>query len=141
MPCRGVRGATTVDHNDREQILRATRELLALMIRQNGIESQDVASAFFSTTVDLDTEFPAHAARQIGWCDVPLLCSNEIQVPGALEKCIRILVHWNTDTPQDEIKHIYHRGAERLRPDLCDVPPVDLAELEAWIDQQMKDHQ
>lgn len=141
MPCRGVRGATTVDHNDREQILRATRELLALMIRQNGIESQDVASAFFSTTVDLDAEFPAHAARQIGWCDVPLLCGNEIKVPGSLEKCIRILVHWNTNKPQDEVNHIYHRGAERLRPDLCDVPPVDLAELEAWIDQQMKDHQ
>lgn len=138
MNLRGVRGATTVEKNDREEILQATRELLALMIRQNGIDKQEVASALFSTTKDLDAEFPALAARQIGWCDVPLMCGHEMSVPGSLEKCIRILVHWNTEKPLSEIKHIYHRGAERLRPDLCDVPPVDLSELEAWIDDQMR---
>lgn len=141
MYCRGVRGATTVESNDREEILAATRELLALMIRQNSIEKTDVASAQFSTTPDLDAEFPALAARQIGWCDVPLLCGHEMQVPGSLEKCIRILLHWNTDKTQKDIQHIYHRGAERLRPDLCEVPPVDLAELEAWIDEKMRANQ
>jgi chorismate mutase len=141
MYCRGVRGATTVDSNDREEILQATRELLALMIRQNGVDKPNVASIIFTTTNDLDAEFPALAARQIGWCDVPLLCGHEITVPGSLEKCIRILMHWNTDKSQADVQHIYHRGAERLRPDLCDVPPVDLSELEHWIDDQMRANQ
>ena len=138
MHCRGVRGATTVDNNSREEILQATRELLALMIRQNDIDKQDVCSAVFTTTIDLDAEFPALAARQIGWCDVPMICGHEMQVPGSLQKCIRILVHWNTEKSQQHIQHIYHRGAERLRPDLCDIPPADLAELEEWIDGQMR---
>lgn len=140
MQCRGVRGATTVENNDREEILRATRELLALLIRHNGIDKHDVASAFFTTTIDLDAEFPALAARQLGWCDVPLLCGHEIHVPGSLEKCIRVLIHWNTDKAQSDVHHVYHRKAERLRPDLCDVPPVDLTELEEWIDQQMQEN-
>lgn len=140
MYCRGIRGATTVERNDREEILQATRELLALMIRHNGIDKQDVASATFTTTVDLDAEFPALAARQIGWCDVPLLCGHEIHVPGSLEKCIRVLVHWNTEKPQADIQHVYHRGAERLRPDLCEVPPVDLGELKSWIDEKMREN-
>ncbi len=137
MVCRGVRGATTVERNDREEILRATRELLALLIRQNAIARSDVASAIFTTTIDLDAEFPALAARQLGWGDVPLLCGHEIHVPGSLEKCIRVLVHWNTDKAQSEIRHVYVRGAVRLRPDLYEVPPVDLEELEAWINEQM----
>ena len=140
MVCRGIRGATTVDQNDREAILQATRELLALMIRHNDIRKEDVASATFTTTVDLDAEFPALAARQIGWCDVPLLCGHEIHVPGSLQMCIRVLMHWNTDKSQDQIHHVYHRGAERLRPDLCEVPPVDLGELNAWIDEQMREN-
>jgi chorismate mutase len=130
---RGVRGATTSDENSREAILQATRQLLALMIRQNGIDPRDVASAIFSVTVDLDAEFPALAARQLGWLDVPLLCTNEIDVPGSLRRCVRVLVHWNTDRPQAEIKHVYLRGAVQLRPDLSDLPPVDMDELEAWI--------
>lgn len=137
MACRGIRGATTVERNDREEVLRATRELVALMIRQNGIDKSDVASAIFTTTIDLDAEFPALAARQLGWGDVPLLCGHEIHVPGSLEKCIRVLVHWNTDKAQSEIRHVYVRGAVKLRPDLCEVPPVDLEELEAWINEQM----
>ena len=138
MKCRGVRGATTIASNTREEILKATRELLALLIRQNGIESRDVASAIFSTTPDIDAEFPALAARQLGWLDVPLLCGHEMAVPGALPMCIRVLIHWNTDKPQNEIEHIYVRDAKRLRPDLSKLPPVDWEELEAWIADHMK---
>jgi len=133
MYCRGVRGATTVDANDRDQILSGTRQLLALMIRQNGIAQDDVASAIFSSTTDLNAEFPALAARQLGWLDVPLLCTHEIPVPGSLERCIRILIHWNTAKPRHEVQHIYIRNAIKLRPDLSQLPPVDQEELEAWI--------
>jgi chorismate mutase len=137
MPCRGVRGATTVASNDREEILTATRQLLALMIRLNGIESRDVASAVFSTTRDLDAEFPALAARQLGWLDVPLMCGHEISVPGSLPLCIRVLLHWNTDKEQSEIEHVYVREANRLRPDLTKLPAVDWDELENWISEHM----
>ena len=137
--CRGVRGATTVDRNDREEILSATRQLLALMVRRNGIDRHDVASAIFTTTPDLDAEFPALAARQLGWLDVPLLCSHELGVPGSLPHCIRVLVHWNTERAQSEIEHIYIRDAARLRPDLSNLPPVNWDELEAWINAQMRE--
>jgi chorismate mutase len=139
--CRGVRGATTVSANTRDEILTATRQLIALMIRRNGIERADVASAIFTTTSDLDAEFPALAARQLGWLDVPLLCGHEMSIPGSLPRCIRVLVHWNTDRPQSEIQHIYIRDAVRLRPDLCKLPPVNWEELEAWIGEQMRDQQ
>lgn len=135
--CRGVRGATTVDHNTRDELLKATRQLLALMIRQNGIESRDVASAVFTTTPDLDAEFPALAARQLGWLDVPLLCTHEIAVPGSLPRCVRIMLHWNTEKRQEEIAHVYVRGAAALRPDLCRLPPVDWDELESWIEEEL----
>ena len=135
--CRGVRGATTVDRNHREEILSVTRQMLALLIRLNGIDKQDVCSAIFSTTRDLDAEFPALAARQLGWLDVPLLCGHEISVPGSLGHCIRVLVHWNTDKSQQEIRHVYVKDAERLRPDICKLPPVDMGELEQWIAEQM----
>lgn len=136
MPCRGVRGATTVDQNDRQQILLATRQLLALMIRRNKIDPSDVASVIFTTTPDLNVEFPALAARQLGWLDVPLLCSHEMAVEGALRRCIRILIHWNTTKSQKEIEHVYVRGAEALRPDVQKSPEVDWEELEEWIGQQ-----
>lgn len=135
--CRGVRGATTVDHDTRDEILTATRQLLALMIRRNGIESTDVGSIIFTVTQDLAAEFPALAARQLGWIDVPLLCSYEVSVPGSLPRCIRILIHWNTSKPQHEIQHVYMRQATSLRPDLTKYPPVDLDELDRWIRQQM----
>lgn len=137
MTVRGVRGATTADANDRESILTAARQLLALMIRLNGIQTADVASAIFTVTKDLDAEFPALAARQLGWLDVPLLCSYEISVPGGLQKCIRILVHWNTERAQKMIQHVYIKDAVKLRPDLSDLPPVDFSELERWISEQM----
>lgn len=137
MPCRGVRGATLVPCNEREAILSATRQLLALMIRRNGMDAPDVASVLFTTTSDLDAEFPALAARQLGWLDVPLLCGHEMRVAGSLDKCVRVLVHWNTPKAQSEIQHVYIHGAEKLRPDLTELPPVDWAELQAWIAEQM----
>lgn len=137
MLCRGVRGATTVENNDREEILSATRQLLALIIKRNHIEAADIASAIFTTTPDIDAEFPALAARQLGWLDVPLLCGHEMAVPGSLPMCIRVLVHWNTDTQQNSIEHVYLHEAERLRPDLSKLPAVDFEELEQWISDQM----
>ena len=137
MCCRGVRGATTVSANEREEILSATRQLLALLIRRNEIEPHDVASAIFTTTPDVDAEFPALAARQLGWLDVPLLCGHEMTVPGGLPLCVRVLIHWNTAKTQQEIHHVYVRDAERLRPDLSKLPPVDWEELEGWISEQM----
>jgi len=133
MPCRGVRGATTAEANTSEAILEATRLLLALMIRQNDIRPEDVASAIFTTTPDLDAEFPALAARQLGWLHVALMCGHELDVPGSLGRCVRILLHWNTDKPADAIRHVYIRKAAALRPDLSEIPPVDWDELERWI--------
>ena len=139
MACRGVRGATTSDSNTREDILQATTQLLALMIRKNGIESGDIASVIFTTTSDIDAVFPALAARQLGWVDVPLLCTHEIDVPGSLRSCVRILIHWNTEKLQTEIEHIYVKDAVSLRPDLSEgLAPADLAELEKWIEDYMK---
>lgn len=138
MMIRGVRGATTVEADTKEEILTATRQLLALMIRVNQIRTEDVASALFSVTTDLNAEFPALAARQLGWLEVPMLCTHELSVPGSLPKCIRILVHWNTEKTQSQIQHVYIREAVRLRPDLCKLPPVNFEELESWIGEQMR---
>ena len=139
MPCRGVRGATTADANTSEAILEATRQLLALMIRQNGIEPEDVASAIFTTTPDLTAEFPALAARQLGWLHVALMCGHELEVPGSLRRCVRILLHWNTDLPADQVVHVYIKEAAKLRSDLADLPPVDWAELERWIAEHLNE--
>jgi chorismate mutase len=141
MECRGVRGATTVRANTRDEILTASRQLLALMIRRNGIQSEDVASAIFTVTKDLNAEFPALAARQLGWFDVPLMCGYEIDVPSGLPRCIRVLVNWNTDKTQKEIIHTYIREAKNLRPDLSRLPPVDFEELERWIATYMTEHE
>ena len=141
MTCRGVRGATTIDNDTREEILAATRQLLALMIRLNGIDAADVASVIFSTTTDVNAEFPALAARQLGWIDTALLCTHELDVPGSLRKCIRVLVHWNTSKPAAEIQHVYIREAVRLRPDLSRLPPVDWAEMESWIEKELAAHE
>jgi|OM-RGC.v1.023099760 chorismate mutase len=139
MPCRGVRGATTADSNTRDGILVATRQLLALIIRQNEIATEDVVSAIFTTTRDLNAEFPALVARQLGWLDVPLLCGHEVDVPGSLQQCVRILVHWNTGKSQQDVTHVYLKGATVLRPDLSNLPPVDWEDLERWIADQMKE--
>lgn len=116
MYCRGIRGATTVEQNTREEILSATTELLQLLIRQNDLHTEDIASAIFSLTEDLDAEFPAVAARMLGWIDVPLMCTREIPVPGSLGKCIRVMLHVNTTRSLAEIRHVYLRGAVNLRP-------------------------
>jgi chorismate mutase len=116
MYCRGIRGATTIERNDREEILNATTELLELMLRKNDVHTEDIASAIFSLTEDLDAEFPAVAARVLGWTEVPLMCTREIPVPGSLGKCIRVLLHINTTRSLSEIQHVYMRGAVNLRP-------------------------
>jgi chorismate mutase len=141
MACRGVRGATTVLANTRDEILTNTRQLLALMIRRNGIEPADVAAAVFTVSKDLNAEYPALAARQLGWLDVPLMCGYEIDVPSGLPRCVRILIYWNTDKSQKEIIHIYIKEAKNLRPDLSRLPPVDWEELERWIAEHMADHE
>jgi chorismate mutase len=119
MPIRGIRGATTVLADDPDLILEATRELLEAILEANeNMRPDDVGSAFFTVTEDLAATFPAQAARQMGWSMVPMMCAREIPVPGSLSRAIRVLVHWNTDTPQSGIKHVYLREAVRLRPDL-----------------------
>ncbi len=117
MYCRGIRGATTVEWNDRDEILAATTELLRLMIQENNIELADIASASFTLTDDLNAVFPAVAARQIGWIEVPLICMREIPVPNSLGKCIRALLLVNTSRSASEIQHIYLRKAVSLRPE------------------------
>jgi chorismate mutase len=115
--CRGVRGATTVEEDTPDTILSATRELLVQMVEANGICPEDVASVMFTTTPDLTSEYPALAARQLGWHDVALLCAHEMNVPHSLKHCIRVLLHWNTDKLASEIQHVYIKGAISLRPD------------------------
>jgi len=116
---RGIRGATTVEKNDREEILEATLELLKIIVKENDLISEDIVSIIFTVTNDLDAAFPAEAARELlGWKCVPLLCMNEMNAPGKLGMCIRVLLHINTERPQQEIKHVYLRKASQLRPDL-----------------------
>lgn len=115
---RGVRGATTARSNEAGEIAARTRELVALLVEKNGIRPEDVASAIFTVTSDLDAAFPTVAARPLpGWDRVPLLCSTEIPVPGSLGRCIRVLVHWNTDRAQADVRHVFLHGARELRPE------------------------
>jgi chorismate mutase len=109
-----------VESNTREAILDAAKELLSEIIAQNEVQREDVASAWFTTTTDLDAEFPAVTARQdFGWTSAALMCAHEMDVPGSLRMCLRILLHVNTDRSQDEIHHVYLRGAAVLRPDIA----------------------
>ena len=116
---RGIRGATTVDVNSRSAILDATDELLGEMIARNAVDADEVASVWFTTTPDLNAEFPAVVAREkYQWTHAALMCAHEMPVPGALPACLRILLHVNTQRRQDEIAHVYLRGARVLRTDL-----------------------
>jgi chorismate mutase len=115
---RAIRGAITVEGDVGAEIERATRELLTAIVERNGVASDDIISAIFTVTPDLTSTFPAHAARQLGWLDVPLLCTMEVPVPGALARCIRVLLHVDSSLPRDAIHHVYLSGAEALRPDL-----------------------
>lgn len=129
--CRGVRGATTVAENTADAILTATRELLQAIVQSNKMHLDDIASVYFTTTVDLDATYPALAARQLGWTDVALLCGHEMNVPGSLPLCIRVLIHWNTVRAAKEINHLYLRQAKSLRPDRQDLPPVRPRQMDA----------
>jgi chorismate mutase len=119
MSLRGIRGAITIDEDRPESILKAARQLLEAIMEANpGLQPEDLGSVIFTVTDDLTAAYPAEAARQIGWTQVPLLCTREIPVPGGLPRCIRILLHWNTDHIQEQIRHIYLGEAASLRPDL-----------------------
>lgn len=119
MRTAGIRGAITVDRDDPDEILQATRLLLETILKANPrLETKDLASALFTATEDLISVFPARAARTIGWSEVPLICAQEIPVPGSLPRCIRVLLHWNTEVSQHEIQHVYLREAQALRGDL-----------------------
>ncbi len=118
MAVRGIRGAITCQA-DEDSILAATRELLTAMLKANpSLQTADMASVWFTVTSDLQLVHPAKAAREMGWNEVPLMCSMEIDVPGSLPQCVRVLIHWNTDLPQSAVKHVYLRDAVKLRPDL-----------------------
>lgn len=119
MRFRGIRGAVTVDANTEQAILDATVDLLTQMARSNEVDADDIAGIFFTASPDLTAAFPAEAARRLtGWTQVPLMCAQEIPVPGALPRCVRVLMLINTTKTLDEVQHVYLRGAERLRPDL-----------------------
>jgi chorismate mutase len=122
MHVRGIRGAITAEANAVEAMLEATRELLAEMVRANEVEPDEIAAVFFAVTPDLNAAYPAEAARQMGWHAVPLLSFADIGVSGALPRCIRILMLWNTPRTQEEVVHVYLRNAEALRPDLKVAP-------------------
>ena len=115
---RAVRGAVTVDEDTGLAIERAARELLGAIVERNEIAIDDIISVIFTVTPDLTAAFPAVAARQMGWHDVPLLCTMEIPVPGALQRCIRVLLHVGSDRSRTAIQHVYLGAAEMLRPDL-----------------------
>jgi chorismate mutase len=118
MVCRGIRGAICVEANTTEAILSATRELLQKIADTNELLVQDVASVIFTATPDLDAAYPARAAREMGWLQTPMLCMQEMAVAESLSRCIRVLIHWNTEKAPDQIRHIYLGEALALRPDL-----------------------
>ncbi len=115
--CRGIRGATTAAANTAEDILEATEELVKVLIALNDLEPDDIASAIFTTTPDLTAWFPALAAREFGWTEVPMICTHEMAVPGSLQKAVRVLVHVNTTRTASEMRHVYLKGAKQLRPE------------------------
>jgi chorismate mutase len=119
MSVRGIRGATVVECDEPTAIWVATRELLmAIQSANPSLNTIDLASVWFSTTPDLKSAYPAAAARQMGWTDVPLMCVQEMDVPGSLARCIRVLMHWNTELPQEAVRHVFLGEAATLRPDL-----------------------
>lgn len=122
MPVRGIRGATTAARNEAGAIVEATEELLRELVRQNHLDPEEVAFAYFTTTPDLDAEFPALAARRLGWVEVPLLCGHDMAVrqpnPRGISRCIRVLLLYNTERRQREMRHAYLRGARAIKQDL-----------------------
>jgi chorismate mutase len=120
MPTRALRGAITCDANDREEILERTEHLLRELIGRNRVSEDDIASIFFTATADLNAVAPAVAARAFGLNDVPLLCAQEMQVPGSLARCIRVMLHFECERPRSELRHVFLRAAVSLRPDLAE---------------------
>lgn len=131
MMCRGVRGAITVSRDDETEVLEATRELLQTIVASNQMDPAHIASIYFSTTPDLTSTYPAYAARQLGWCDIALMCGHEMAVPSGLPRCLRVLIHWNTTRSSEEIVHVYLRDAKSLRPDRASIPPIRPRQISA----------
>lgn len=120
MVCLGIRGATSVDANNADAILAATRTLLERIVSANNVSVEGVASVIFTVTPDLNAAYPARAAREMGWVNTPLLCTQDVAVEDGLPRCIRVLIHWNTDLSPQRIQHIYLGDARTLRPDLTE---------------------
>jgi len=116
--CRSIRGAITVADNTRESIIAATKELLQNIKEANALEIDEIAAAWFTTTTDLNAEFPAAAAREMGWTQIALLCAHEMNVPGSLSGCIRVLILFNTEKKNDEIVNVYLKEAKKLRAEI-----------------------
>ncbi|MGP3955170.1 chorismate mutase [Nonomuraea sp. 3N208] len=116
---RAIRGAIQVDANDRDSIVAGTTELVSAIMERNELTTDDVISVLFTATPDLTAEFPALAARKLGFHEVPLICCTEIDVPGALPRVVRLMAHVETDRPRAEIQHVYLRGAVALRQDIA----------------------
>jgi len=117
MGCRGIRGATSVEENGEREILDATRELLERMVAENGIAPETIVSVFFTATGDLDAAYPARAAREMGWHQTPLLCAQDMDVPTGVPRCVRVMIHVETDRTPEQLRHIYLGEAQSLRPD------------------------
>lgn len=125
MAMRGIRGANAVPENTEEAILGATRQLLEAICQANPtLEPRDIAAIFFTLTPDLNAAYPAYAARQMGWTQVPLLSAQEVPVPQGMPRVVRVLILWNTELPQEVIRHVYLGEAARLRPDLSGADPI-----------------
>lgn len=123
MRLRAIRGAITVERDEPALIYAATRELLSEIVARNGVDLDHIISVIFTVTPDLRSAFPAMAARSMGWLDVPLLCTQEIPVPGAMARCIRVLLHIESDRQRAAIQHVYIGEAQSLRPDISEVRP------------------
>ena len=123
MPVRGIRGAVNVSRNSRREIFTKTRDLLQAMVRANRIREKDVAAAFFTLTPDLDADFPAYAAREMGWKHVPMMCASELGVPRGMKRVVRIMLLVNTPVPPNRIRHQYLGDTPSLRPDLSGPRP------------------
>ncbi|MDA8369889.1 MAG: chorismate mutase [Nocardiopsaceae bacterium] len=119
MAVRAIRGAVQVDADERGLVLEATAELVSEVVRRNELSTDDVISVLFTATPDLTSEFPALAARELGFTDVPLMCATEIAVPRALPRVVRLMAHVETDKARDELQHVYLRGAQALRLDIA----------------------
>lgn len=137
MSSRGIRGATTIQNDHPAEIIESTQELLHAVLAANpALETQDIASVIFTVSEGISSAYPARAAREMGWVNVPLLCMQEIDIPGGLKRCIRILIHWNTHLEQDQIRHIYLKEAVTLRPDIANanleeaIPPQKISRKE-----------